>query len=96
MRWKISYDPHAVGTDRGDPRDAGEAYACQRVPVLLSYRIMNDEINHQSLWPVVFLYSFLRRLGMKLSEYGPELSVKQQTGIAKTQCYFFAQKRLWR
>lgn len=21
----------------------------------------------------------------------PELSVKQQTGIAKTQCYFFAQ-----
>lgn len=55
MRWKISYDPHAVGTDRGDPRDAGEAYACQRVPVLLSYRIMNDEINHQSLWPVVFL-----------------------------------------
>ena len=59
MRWKISYDPHAVGTDRGDPRDAGEAYACQRVPVLLSYRIMNDEINHQSLWLVVFLYPFL-------------------------------------
>ena len=29
MRWKISYDPHADGTDRGNPRDAGEAYACR-------------------------------------------------------------------
>ncbi len=29
LRWKISYDPHAAGTDRGNPRDAGEAYACQ-------------------------------------------------------------------
>lgn len=56
MRWKISYDPHAVGTDRGDPRDAGEAYACQRVPVLLSYRIMNDEINHQPHYGRWFSY----------------------------------------
>ena len=53
MRWKISYGPHADGTDRGNPRDAGEAYACQRVLVLLSYRIIFDEINHQSLRPVV-------------------------------------------
>ncbi|MBO5073301.1 MAG: hypothetical protein J6C32_10090 [Eubacterium sp.] len=30
-RWKISYDPHAAGTDRGNPRDAGEAYACRGV-----------------------------------------------------------------
>ncbi len=34
MRWKISYGPHADGTDRGNPRDAGEAYACRRVPLL--------------------------------------------------------------
>ncbi len=29
MRWKNSYGPHAAGTDRVIPRDAGEAYACQ-------------------------------------------------------------------
>lgn len=29
LRWKISYDPHADGNDRGNPRDAGETYACQ-------------------------------------------------------------------
>ena len=34
MRWKISYSPHAAGTDRGDPRDAGEVYACQVFPPL--------------------------------------------------------------
>ena len=28
-RWKISYSPHADGTDRGNPRDAGELYACR-------------------------------------------------------------------
>lgn len=58
MRWKISYGPHADGTDRGNPRDAGEAYACQRVLVLLSYRIIFDETNHQSFRPVVFLCEF--------------------------------------
>lgn len=96
MRWKISYDPHAVGTDRGDPRDAGEAYACQRVPVLLSYRIMNDEINHQSLWPVVFLYPFLRSFCMKLieyrgevlSEYVPDLPEKEPEGAVKCCALF--------
>ncbi len=31
LRWKISYGPHAAGTDKGNLRDAGEAYACQRV-----------------------------------------------------------------
>nr|DAV46064.1 MAG TPA: hypothetical protein [Caudoviricetes sp.] len=31
MRWKNSYDPHADGNDRGNPRDAGEAYVCQIV-----------------------------------------------------------------
>lgn len=39
LRWKISYDPHAVGTDRGDPRDAGEAYACQTI----SFFVVNIE-----------------------------------------------------
>lgn len=34
MRWKISYNPHADGTDRGIPRDAGELYAC-RITVAL-------------------------------------------------------------
>lgn|GEM_PF-610101 len=29
MRWKISWHPHAAGTDRGNPRDAGERHACQ-------------------------------------------------------------------
>lgn len=29
LRWRISYSPHADGTDRGNPRDAGELYACQ-------------------------------------------------------------------
>ena len=29
LRGKISYSPHAAGTDRGNPRDAGEVYACQ-------------------------------------------------------------------
>ena len=29
LRWKNSYSPHADGTDRGNPRDAGELYACQ-------------------------------------------------------------------
>ena len=28
LRWKNSHGPHADGTDRGNPRDAGEAYAC--------------------------------------------------------------------
>lgn len=28
LRWKISYDPHADGTERGDTRDAGEWDAC--------------------------------------------------------------------
>ncbi len=37
MRWKNSYGPHADGTDRGNPRDAGAAYACQRVLVRLSF-----------------------------------------------------------
>lgn len=30
MRWTISWHPHAAGTDRGNPRDAGERHACQR------------------------------------------------------------------
>lgn len=29
LRWRSSYSPHADGTDRSDPRDAGELYACQ-------------------------------------------------------------------
>ena len=29
LRWKISHDPHAVGTDKGNLRDAGEVCACQ-------------------------------------------------------------------
>ena len=29
MRWRSSYSPHADGTDRSNPRDAGELYACQ-------------------------------------------------------------------
>ena len=36
MRWRISYSPHAAGTDRGNPRDAGELYACQVFPLLFS------------------------------------------------------------
>lgn len=28
------YNPHADGTDRGNPQDAGEAYVCQRTLVL--------------------------------------------------------------
>lgn len=64
LRWKISYGPHADGTDRGDPRDAGEAYACQRVLVLLSYRIIIDKINHQphyGRWFFMFIFkNFLR------------------------------------
>ena len=31
--WRNSYNPHAAGTDRGNPRDAGELYACQTVPL---------------------------------------------------------------
>lgn len=27
--WRNSYNPHADGTDRRDPRDAGDLYACQ-------------------------------------------------------------------
>ncbi len=38
MRWKNSYGPYADGTDRGNPRDAGEAYACQRVPLFFCIR----------------------------------------------------------
>ena len=34
MWWRISYSPHAAGTDRGNPRDAGEVYACQVFPLL--------------------------------------------------------------
>ena len=29
LRWTISWHPHAAGNDRGNPRDAGELYACQ-------------------------------------------------------------------
>ena len=29
LRWKILCSPHAAGTDRGNPRDAGKLYACQ-------------------------------------------------------------------
>ena len=29
LRWKISHDPHAAGTDKGNLRDAGETCACQ-------------------------------------------------------------------
>lgn len=29
MRWSISWQPHAAGTDRGNPRDAGERHACR-------------------------------------------------------------------
>ena len=29
LRWRNSYSPHAAGTDRSNPRDAGELYACQ-------------------------------------------------------------------
>ena len=28
-RWRNSYSPHADGTDRGNPRDAGDLYACR-------------------------------------------------------------------
>ncbi len=31
LRWKITFDPHAAGTDRGNPRDAGDTDACQAV-----------------------------------------------------------------
>ena len=29
LRWTISWHPHADGTDRGNPRDAGASHACQ-------------------------------------------------------------------
>lgn len=31
LRWKNSYNPHADGKDRRNPRDAREVYACQIV-----------------------------------------------------------------
>lgn len=29
LRWKNSYNPHAAGNDRGNPRDAGARHASQ-------------------------------------------------------------------
>lgn len=39
LRWKISHGPHADGTDRGNPRDAGEACACQMIIWFSKYRL---------------------------------------------------------
>ncbi|MCL1904493.1 MAG: hypothetical protein FWF94_08815 [Oscillospiraceae bacterium] len=39
LRWSISWQPHAEGTDRRKPRDAGERHARQ----MLLYRIRRPE-----------------------------------------------------
>ena len=60
LRWKISYNPHAAGTDRGDPRDAGEVYACQ-VHIWLS-NITKIVVLKSTLADAFICYCFLFRI----------------------------------
>ena len=45
LRWKISHDPHAAGTDEGNLRDAGETCACQ---IIIRISINKQIGYHQS------------------------------------------------
>lgn len=42
LRWRNSYSPHAAGTDRSNPRDAGELYACQ-ITIALKAVLRNQD-----------------------------------------------------
>lgn len=53
MRWSISWQPHAAGTDRGNPRDAGELDACQRAETYFQ--------EPQKCGSVYFLFGILRQ-----------------------------------
>ena len=45
------YNPHADGTDRGNPQDAGEAYVCQRTLVLFFCEKVGEFIDkHIDVW----------------------------------------------
>ena len=46
LRWKISHDPHAAGTDKGNLRDAGEPCACQ---IIIWISINKQILYHQSV-----------------------------------------------
>lgn len=44
LRWKISHDPHAAGTDKGNLRDAGEPCACQ----IIIWISVNRQVYHNT------------------------------------------------
>lgn len=56
LRWKISHDPHAAGTDKGNLRDAGEPCACQ----IIIWISINRQVQcHQSEMSGGIFISFL-------------------------------------
>lgn len=52
LRWKISHDPHAAGTDKGNLRDAGEACACQ---IIIWFSIYKDK-RAVAEWIIIYLF----------------------------------------